>query len=131
MDQLEAFALPAEDYGMVADRVARPEAHHRYLLMRPYAGDPLTAENRIAGKVRIARLRYNPPERQRGSAGGVNLGPVMYLDHFSVEALENLRHLGGDLHQHVDADAHVGCDYRARARGKFLRPRFQCRCEAG
>src|ERR1700722_4739199 len=125
MDQFEALALTAENHGMVADCVTGAQRQHGNLVVLALAGDTFTTVNRIGAEIEVAGLGYSPPERESRAARRVHLGVVMNLDHLGIEVAEDARNLRGNLHQYVDADTHVGSDYRAGTLSKGVRTRFR------
>ena len=130
--EFQPFAEAGEMDRVLPDRIAPAQRHHADLGVTTGAGDALPGEPCVAVEVLALRLGDDSAQRQRGAARGVDLETVVHLDDLGVEAVPQyagrVRH---DLHQHVDADAHVRRDQHPALGRDPLGLRALLRAEAG
>src|SRR5262249_23754061 len=101
------------------------------------ASNSFAAENRVWLEFELTRFGDRPGQGKGGSARSIDLGTMMDLKHLGIEIAQYGSYFCRYLHQHRDANAHVGIDPRAsavaqlscagiRLRGKVCRARHDC-----
>src|ERR1051325_11517722 len=113
--QLDPFPEPAEDDGVIPDRIAGPEGDDADLLRPAGADEALAREDGALREVEPARGGDGLREGERGPARRVLLRVMVDLDPLGFEARIEQASRGRDqLRQHGHPDAHVGGEDGAR-----------------
>ena len=122
MREFEALAHQAEDDGVLARVIARPQGMHADLPPGPLANQAVPP---VGQPVRPDRLRGNLGQPERRAARGVLLELVVPLDHLDIgRVAQRLRRLADELEQQVDRPARVRRDQQGDPIGEALQARL-------